>query len=194
VVALRLEAVSQALWRERHLLDLLVCKVEVENLLLASGRTSRLASVNRELEQVLEGVVRAARMRAVAVEGAALALTLPPGPTLRQVAGAAPPPWDHIFEQHRLSLASTAEELQVIGGANRDLLRADAAVGNEWVDRFGATAGPGGELTVAEAMGGGSRVDLAGRELEVSVGRMTRRAALEATLSVLALPLAAFVG
>jgi hypothetical protein len=117
-----LDEVSQTLWRERQLLDLLVCKLEVEQLVLAGGRTRWLPAVTREVEYVLAEVKQVELLRAVLVGAAAEQLGLDPGCTLRQLADAAPPPWDSILEQHRTAFLTTAEELKAIARVNRELL------------------------------------------------------------------------
>jgi hypothetical protein len=119
---LSLDEVSQALWRERQLLDLLVCKLEVEQLVLAAGRTRWLPAVTREVEYVLAEVKQVELLRAVLVDALAEELGLGPGATLRQVAEAVPSPWDTILEQHRLAFLTTVEELRGVARVNRDLL------------------------------------------------------------------------
>jgi FlgN protein len=121
-VALSLDEVSQTLWRERQLLDLLVCKLEVEQLVLAANRTRCLPAVTREVEYVLAEVKQVELMRAVLIDGVAGQLGLQSGCTLRELAEAAPSPWDGILEQHRIAFLSTAEELRAFARINRDLL------------------------------------------------------------------------
>ena len=48
-----LSDVSNILWRERQLLELLVFKLEEEQLVLAAGRARWLAHASREVESVL---------------------------------------------------------------------------------------------------------------------------------------------
>ena len=51
-----LERLSEVLWRERHLLELLLFKLEEEQLVLTSGRTRWLGHATREVETVLEEI------------------------------------------------------------------------------------------------------------------------------------------
>jgi len=51
-----LRDVSAILWRERHLLELLLFKLDEEQLVLAAGRTRWLARATREVEMVLEEI------------------------------------------------------------------------------------------------------------------------------------------
>ena len=51
-----LAEVSTVLWTERELLELLLFKLEEEQLVLASGRTRWLAHATREVEMVIEQI------------------------------------------------------------------------------------------------------------------------------------------
>ena len=121
-MSVSLDEVSQTLWRERQLLDLLVCKLEVEQLVLAAGRNRWLPAVTREVEYVLTEVKQVELLRAVLVDAVAEQFGLSPGSTLRELAGAAPSPWDAILEQHRLAFLISVEELRAVARLNRDLL------------------------------------------------------------------------
>ena len=65
-----LSEVSNILWRERQLLELLVFKLEEEQLVLASGRTRWLSHATREVETILGEIKRVELERAMAVAGA----------------------------------------------------------------------------------------------------------------------------
>ena len=89
---------SALLWKERELLELLLFKLEEEQLLLIAGKSRWISHATREVEQVIE------RMRAVGlartVEVAALAEEWGIGPdaTLRELVAAAPDGiWSDIF-------------------------------------------------------------------------------------------------
>ena len=140
-----LDEVSQTLWRERQLLDLLVCKLEVEQLVLAAGRTRWLPAVTREVEYVLAEVKQVELLRAVLIDAVAGQLGLQPGCTLRELAEAAPSPWDGILEQHRMAFLTTAEELRAVARINRDLLAQGARAVQDalaWLCESGERVGP----------------------------------------------------
>ena len=84
-----LREVSAILWRERHLLELLLFKLDEEQLVLAAGRTRWLPRATREVEMVLEEIRQTELERAVEVSRVALELGLPAGAGLRQLADAA---------------------------------------------------------------------------------------------------------
>jgi hypothetical protein len=117
-----LTEVSSILWRERELLDLLLFKLEEEQLLLAAGRTRWLAHATREVEMVLGEMRRAELGRAVEVEAVATSLGLAPGASLRELAEAAPPPWGGILRDHRNAFLAATQEITALAKSNRDLL------------------------------------------------------------------------
>jgi hypothetical protein len=121
-LALSLDEVSQTLWHERQLLDLLVCKLEVKQLVLAVGRNRLLPAVTREVEHVVAELKEVELLRAVLIDAVAEQAALEPGITLRQLAESAPSPWDTIFELHRMAFLVTVEELRSVARINRDLL------------------------------------------------------------------------
>jgi hypothetical protein len=117
-----LNDVSNILWRERRLLELLVFKLDEEQLVLAAGRTRWLSHATREVDNVLEEIKKVELDRAVEVEAVAQELGLSSAPTLRELAELTPSPWNGIFEEHRRALLETAQEIDSVARANRDLL------------------------------------------------------------------------
>jgi hypothetical protein len=139
--------VSAILWRERHLLELLLFKLDEEQLVLAAGRTRWLPRATREVEMVLEEIRQTELERAVEVSRMALDLALPAGASLWQLAEAAPPPWQGILLEHRQAFLSVTDEITALMQTNRELLvrhhkaagclrmqNALAAVGSRGVD------------------------------------------------------------
>jgi hypothetical protein len=118
-----LSEVSNILWRERQLLDLLVFKLEEEQLVLAAGRTRWLAHATREVETVLAEIKRVELDRAVRVSDVARQLGIGDAPSLRDLAALVPAPWDTIFTDHRKALLELAQEVDAIAKSNRDLLQ-----------------------------------------------------------------------
>ena len=70
---------SDVLWRERHLLELLLFKLEEEQLILSAGRTRWLSRATREVENVLDEIRTAELGRALEADEAARAVGLDPG-------------------------------------------------------------------------------------------------------------------
>lgn len=117
-----LSEVSNILWRERQLLQLLLFKLETEQLILSSTRTRFLSDATREVEMVINELKETELLRAVAVDSLAAELGLGPSPSLRELASVAPAPWDNIFEEHRKSFLEDTQEIFAMAQVNRELL------------------------------------------------------------------------
>ena len=119
-----LAELSSILWRERDMLELLLFKLEEEQLVLAAGRTRWVAHATREVELVLEQIRLTEVLRAaeVAVVGAALGIGTEP--SLGQIADAADEPWSDLFHQHRKTFRALTAEITALADANRELLTA----------------------------------------------------------------------
>ena len=113
---------SNALWRIREVLDLLTFKLETEQVLVAAGRSRWLGRATHEVELVLEEVRHAELRRAVELGDVADALGLPPDCSLRELAEAAPSPWDDVLSDHRETLLSATTEISSLAESNRALL------------------------------------------------------------------------
>ena len=125
-----LREMSTILWRERQLLELLLFKLDEEQLLLAAGRNRWLPRATREVEMVLEEIKQTELERAVEVERLAPQLGLGSNAGLCQLADAAPPPWSGMLTDHRHAFLLLSEEVAGLVRANRDLLaRGQRAVG-----------------------------------------------------------------
>lgn len=114
--------VSTVLWRERELLELLLFKLEEEQLVLASGRSRWLAHATREVEMVIGQIRETELQRAVLVDALAAELGLPASPSLNALADAAPSPWDDLLRAHRAAFLTLTEEISAMSAANRELL------------------------------------------------------------------------
>ena len=118
------EDLSSILWRERDLLELLLFKLEVEQLVLTSGRTHWLAVAAREVETVLHEIRDAELIRAIAVDTVAAGLGLEPNASLRDIAEASEEPWRAIWLDHREAFTTVATQISEMSQSNRVLLTA----------------------------------------------------------------------
>jgi hypothetical protein len=114
--------VSNTLWKERHLLEMLLFKLETQQMLLASGRSRWLTLAATEVERVVDELRHVELSRAIEVDAIADQLGLDPGCSLKDLAEAVPSPWDDVFDQHRVAFLVIAEEIKLMAGTNRDLL------------------------------------------------------------------------
>jgi hypothetical protein len=113
---------SSILWRERELLELLLFKLEEEQLVLAGGRSRWLAHATREVEMVLDQIRRTEVVRAAEVEAIGVQLGLGSNASLTALADAAPAPWNELLAQHRNAFLTLTAEVSALAEANRDLL------------------------------------------------------------------------
>src|SRR5437868_13978273 len=101
VATMGLADLASILWREREMLELLLFKLEEEQLVLAGGRNRWLAHATREVEVVLEQIRSTEVIRAVEVEAIGRSLGLGPNPSLGELADAVDEPWRDLLRQHR---------------------------------------------------------------------------------------------
>lgn len=117
-----MEDLSSVLWRERELLEMLLFKLEVEQLILEQGRTRWLAAAAREVETVLENIRETELARAVAADAVAGELGVEPNPSLRELAEAIDEPWRGILLDHREAFTTVATQITNLAESNRELL------------------------------------------------------------------------
>lgn len=117
-----MEDLSSVLWRERELLETLLFKLEVEQLVLATGRTRWLAPAAREIEEVLDAIREIELLRSVEADVVAALLGLDPNPSLREIAEASDEPWKSIWLDHRETFTTVSAEISSMAENNRELL------------------------------------------------------------------------
>jgi hypothetical protein len=122
---------SSVLWRSRELLELLLFKLEEEQLLLAAGRSRWLAHATREVEVVLEQTRQVEIARAAYAQGVATELGLHPDASLGEIADAAPEPWSDLLHQHRKAFVTLTSEISALAATNKDLLTAGQRAARE---------------------------------------------------------------
>jgi hypothetical protein len=122
---------ASILWREREMLELLLFKLESEQLVLTGGRTRWLAHATREVEIVLEEIRRTEVIRAIEVDEVAASLGIGPNPSLSALAEAAPVPWSELLDQHRKAFLTLTAEVSALAEANREMLTIGARAARE---------------------------------------------------------------
>jgi len=116
-----LSGLSSLLWRERDILDNLLFKLDVQQLLLMSGRAAWLVRASAEIETALEQVRIIELERAVRFERVAGELDLPASPSLSAIAEAAEEPWKSLLTEHYEAFLELATRIQSITSLNREL-------------------------------------------------------------------------
>jgi transposase len=115
---------SAALWRERELLDLLVFKLEEEQLLLAAGKARWLQFATREVEQVMDKLRTASLARTLEVGSVAREWGADENATLRELVAHAPEgPWAELFSAHLAALTELTTQIAELRDLNEQYLR-----------------------------------------------------------------------
>jgi len=121
---------STLLWREQELLDLLLFKAEEKQYLIVTGKTRWLPRIAHEIEVILDQLRTLEVERASATEVMAAHLGIGANPSLRQVAEAAPAPWNDLFAKHHEALLVLVTDLRSLSDTNRELIEGGlAAIG-----------------------------------------------------------------
>jgi hypothetical protein len=106
-----LRDVSNILWRERNLLELLAFKLDSERLLARAGRTRWLAMADHEVERVLDELKAVELDRGVQVQALVEELGLETEPTLQSLVETVPGEWSGILADHRRALLGLARDV-----------------------------------------------------------------------------------
>jgi hypothetical protein len=141
---------SALLWHERELLELLVFKLEEEQLLLiTAGKTRWLQFATREVEQVMERVREAGLARTVEVASVAAEWGAEDDATLRQLVTHAPDEtWVGILDAHLAAMTTLTSQIKELRDVNEQFLRAAARSTQETL------AGVNAEATTYDSTGG----------------------------------------
>jgi hypothetical protein len=136
---------SAQLWRERELLELLLFKLEEEQLLLAAGKSRWVSHATREVEQVVQRLQAHELTRAVEVAAVAAEWGIrEDAPLTELVAAAEGGVWHDLLESHRVALVSLTDEIARLRDSNQRLLRSalrsaeDAMAGADDPKLYGA--------------------------------------------------------
>ena len=119
-----MENLSSLLWRERDLLELLLFKLEVEQLVLTGGRSHWLPIAAREIETILEDIRDVELLRVICVDSVAAELRLEPAPSLLEISERSDDPWRAIWLDHREAFTTVATQITEMSQSNRVLLTA----------------------------------------------------------------------
>lgn len=135
--------VSATLWRERELLELLLFKLEEEQLLLTTGKTRWLPHATREVEQVLERLRALGLTRTVEVAELGEQWGTAPDTTLRDLVAAAPAdgPWAEIFANHLTALGELTAQIGQLRDINEQFLRSALRSTQETLANLGGDTG-----------------------------------------------------
>jgi hypothetical protein len=132
---------AAVLWRERELLELLVYRLECEQLMLAGGRTRWLPAATTEVETLVDELRVIEMQRAAVSDATARELGLPVGASLEDLAGTAQPPWTEVLIEHRNALIAISSELAILAEASRSMTAAGLAAVEQTLSTLGGRVG-----------------------------------------------------
>jgi hypothetical protein len=134
------EKLTWVLWRERELLEGLLHRLEMEELVMSSGRTRWLPAASRDVEEAAGRIREVELLRAVAADEAAESLGLDPNPSLSALVAAADEPWKSILAEHRKEFSVLSEEIIRAAATNRGLISAGMRAAHETLLDLGVGA------------------------------------------------------
>lgn len=134
---------SAQLWKERELLELLLFRLEEEQLLLVAGKSRWISHATREVEQVMEWMRTVDLARTIDVAAVAEEYGLGPDATLRELAAAAPDVWSDIFASHLVAMTELTRQITEVRDTNERLLREAARSTQETLSDLTGGADPG---------------------------------------------------
>lgn len=133
---------SMLLWRERELLEMLLFKLEEQELLLAAGRSRWTQFATREIEQVLEGLREAGLARLVEAETVAAEWGASEGAGVRDLIELAPTQaWSNVLTGHLHALTKLTDEVARLRDGNSERLRAVLRATQETLAGLGESTG-----------------------------------------------------
>jgi hypothetical protein len=148
---------SMQLMRERDLLELLVFKLDEQQMLLATGRTRWTKHAANEIERVLEAMPAVALTRDTMVATVAEAWGAPETTTLSSLVELAPTDaWREVLGGHLAEMRSLVDEIGEMKQINEQRLRSALRVTQETIAGLGVPTGeydPSGDVV----RDGGSR-------------------------------------
>jgi flagellar FlgN protein len=116
------EKLTWVLWRERELLEALLYRLDVEALVMSSGRTRWLTNAARDVDDAVEALREVEILRAIAADEAAEAVGLAPNASLGELIAVADEPWVGILIEHRDAFLTLVEEVSRVAQSNRALI------------------------------------------------------------------------
>lgn len=118
------ERLSAVLWHERELLEMLVFKLEEQQLILVAGKSKWIERATDEIGGVAEELKNLSLSRDITIEGLAGAQHGDGPPSLQQIIDrTSEPVWRDIFAAHLHALRTLTRNIRTLQEANEGLIR-----------------------------------------------------------------------
>jgi len=141
MVAEVLTELGQALWRQRDLILRLIYRLEVQQLVLVSGRSQWITVSTEDVDDAIETVRRQEIRRSRLVEDLSPLLGTAPDASLRDLIDAAPAPWDLILAEHHTEFLRLASQAEDAARNSRDILQQGLVDVRDLLESYGSTPG-----------------------------------------------------
>jgi FlgN protein len=115
------------LWREREIVERVLFKIVIQQLVLNTGQTRWLTQANTEIELAVNDLRVVEVVRNAESDALAARLGLAPGASLAELSAVAPEPWGSILAEHRDALRELTAEIERTAQENRELIAAGGA-------------------------------------------------------------------
>jgi hypothetical protein len=133
---------STQLMREREMLELLLFKLDVQQMLLASGRTRWIPQTVNEIERVMAAMPSVSLARDTLVVSVAAEWGAPEASTLRELIDAAPSEaWREVMSGHLTAMVALATEIGDMKKLNEQRLRTAVRLTQETIAGLGVATG-----------------------------------------------------
>jgi hypothetical protein len=127
-------ALAHTLWRQQRLLELLLCRVEVQQLVLAAGRASWIERAATDRDEAGEALGEEELVRSIQLADLGNRLGLGTQPSLAELAEASPAPWDEIFRDHHRTFLDLVTKVRQTSKANHELAQRSLRTMGELLD------------------------------------------------------------
>lgn len=118
-----LQQLTTILWRQRQLVEQLLYRVEVQQLLLTSGKTRWVAQAAHDVDVLLDRMRHEELQRALCVSVVATDLGIDvSNPSLRELIAHVASPWDVVLRDHQEAFLALTAEIEYVTRNNRELL------------------------------------------------------------------------
>lgn len=118
----QLGQLSQTLWHQRRLVELLLYRLETQQLVLAANRTRWVDQASRDVEDAITALRNEELLRATQVAAVAPSLGVAADASLSELAAAAGEPWRQILRDHQTSFLTLIASIESVSRDNRELL------------------------------------------------------------------------
>ncbi len=140
----RLSQLSQTLWRQRAQVERLLYRLEVQQMVLSSGRSRWIDMSARDVEDAIEDLRAEEMLRAVHVAAVAPLLGVSATASLSELAEAAGEPWAQILRDHQSTFLSLIGSVESVSRDNKDLLTRGLHDTRDFVARMSEAPGVDG--------------------------------------------------